>query len=151
MDLSLASSDWQQESDGLRLRCDLLAQYRIHGASRLELAQDAYEPGLVTQPQLDTLRLPVLLEERTESVDLNHNAAVTAKEVLDVVFYPDEPVTYREGEKLMAELPGQFQILYIDENHTLQSTTEPWCGRWELRRRHRRPHTSFLSDPHPTA
>lgn len=132
VDLRLAASDWQQESDGLRLRCDLLAQYRIHGASLLELAQDAYDPGMVTEPQLETLRLPVLLEERTESVDLNHNAAVTAKEVLDVVFYPDEPVTYRDGEKLVAELPGQYQILYIDENDILQSTTEPWCGRWEL-------------------
>lgn len=130
--LSIASSDWQQEGEGLRLRCDLLAQYCIQAGSLLELAQDAYAPGTATEPQLESLQLPVLLEERTELLDLTHSASIGAKEVLDVAFYPDEPVTYREGEMMVAELPGQFQILYTDEHSALQSATEPWCGRWEL-------------------
>lgn len=130
--LSIAASDWQQEDQQLKIRCELVAQYRILGQCVLHLAQDAYSPRTQLQLQREELTLPALLDERTEQLEITQGLQLGAEQIVEVAFYPDEPVTYREADQLISELPGQIQVLYTDEHGSLQSLWEPFCGRWEL-------------------
>ena len=132
VNLSLASCDWQMEGEGLRVRCEIIAQYRIHGVCLVKLAEDAYSSTMELEPQLEMPELPILLESRREEAEISRTIQVPAMQVMDVAFLPDEPLSYREGDQLVAELPGQIQMLYLDERQSLQAVAEAWCYRWEL-------------------
>lgn len=130
--LDMGTWDWQREADGLSMRCEVLTQYRIQGNSLLNLAQDAYSHTTDLLTQTEGLELPLLLEYRQETMEAAGSLERNVSQVLDVSFLPDEPVTYREGEAMVAELPGQFQVLYLDDSGVAQSLTESWCGRISL-------------------
>ena len=122
--LCLSSIEHDAENDRLHIRCGVTAQYLIKERVFLEIAEDAYRPAydLVTHTQL--LKLPMELEDRVEVLDAC--PAIQNGNLLDMVFLPESPREYREGNLLSLELGGQFCRLYQDIDGLLQSETEHW-------------------------
>lgn len=117
----------QLEDQQLRLRCGMVAQYLISDRYLAELTEDAYSPRRQVQPRKESLQLPAMMEQRTETVAVRHQLPVTGEEIADVVFFPDFPRQSKAGDQRILELPGQFQVLYYAEDGSLQCA----IGRWE--------------------
>ena len=122
--LCLSSMEHETENDRLRIRCGVTAQYLIKERVFLEIAEDAYRPAydLVTHTEL--LKLPMELEDREEVLEAS--PALQSGNTLDIVFLPEQPKEYRDGNQLSVELGGEFCWLYQDMDGQLQSETEHW-------------------------
>ncbi len=130
----LAVSNLEPElGDGTaRIKCGILAQYMVYDHMLLTLAEDAYSPWRAVEPQIQMLELPVVLDSLKQTVDAQVQLRQEPLQVVDTVFYPEHPVQYREGETVVAELPGSFQIIGYDAEGELQAVTENWMEKVEL-------------------
>ena len=117
----------QNEGSQLRLKCGLVAQYVISDRYLAELTKDAYSPQRHVELHMAEAVLPSLLEQRTETIPVRQQLQGVTGEIADVTFLPDFPRQTRTGDKVMLDLPGQFQVLYYAPDGSLQGTT----GRWE--------------------
>jgi hypothetical protein len=122
----------QLEDQQLRLRCGMVAQYLISDRYLAELTEDAYSPRRQVQPRKESLQLPAMMEQRTETVAVRQQLPVTGEEIADVVFFPDFPRQSKSGDQRMLELPGQFQVLYYAEDGSLQGASGRWEGSMRL-------------------
>ena len=117
------------EENQLRVKAGLLAQFVIDDREILELTEDVYSPRRTVEPVFEELELPRILEQKQVSVPVRQTLRQPAAEISDVTYLPDFPVL-RRGENLLAELPGSFQVLYYDENGSLNTamarTEESW-------------------------
>lgn len=132
--ISMALSDVEcsLQSEGIRIRCGLVAQYGVYACRLLQLAEDAYSPHRNVTPEVEPLKLPVLLDRMQQSMEAEAELPIPASTVVDAEFCGDHPIQYREGDRLVVEMPGTFQILYYDPSDQLQWFTQNWSGRWEL-------------------
>lgn len=131
--MAISDAECMFEADGLRVKCGLIAQYSIHSRCMLQVTEDAYSPARSVIPDVEPVQLPVLLDRLRQPLDANVELPVQdLGNVVDVAFYPDQPAQYREGDRLVVELPGIFQALYYDRNEQLQCAGQSWSGRWEL-------------------
>ena len=110
--------------ESVRILCGITAQYLIKDRVLLEIAEDAYSPTCELTVNSQMLKLPMELENRVEV--LTADPAFQDGKVLDMVFMPEQPVQYRDGDMVNLEVPGQFRFLYRDPEGNLQSVTENW-------------------------
>ena len=103
------------------LKAGISAQYTIFDRLMMELAQDAYSPYRNVEVQIAPLAIPVRLDECSQTMKLHKTAEVQAQKVLDTVWYPDDPIVNREDSLLHIQIPGQFHVLYRDEDGVMQS------------------------------
>lgn len=124
--LSVSSLEPEVTGEGVRIQCGVAAQYLVKDRVLLEVTEDAYSPVSVISASYEPLKLPMELDNRIETLD----ALPTFQDgkVLDMVFLPDHPTQYREGDTVNLEVPGIFQILYQDMEGNLQSAVENWTG-----------------------
>lgn len=124
--LSVSSLEPEVTDESVRIQCGVAAQYLVKDRVLLEIAEDAYSPVSAISAAYEPLNLPMELDNRIEMVD----AQLTFQEgkVLDMVFLPDHPAQYREGDIVNLEIPGIFQILYQDIDGNMQFATESWTG-----------------------
>lgn len=123
--MEVSSLEAEVTEDGVRVQCGVMAQYLVWDRTLLQVAEDAYRPNFAISVNQETLQLPAQLECRTDTVDAMvefHDG-----QLLDMVFLPDFPTRYREGNGINLELPGMFQFLYQDSEGNLQSSNEPWA------------------------
>lgn len=113
----------------LRLKCGLVAQYRITDRIDLELVEDAYCPGRELQLQWQTLSLPVLLETRTQTVDGEAKLPGEPGKVVDLAILPAAGDIGRTGEGVEALFAGTLQLLSGGPGGDLQTM----AGHWEQR------------------
>lgn len=132
--VAMAVSDlsWDLIDGQLQIHCSLVAQYVIRELSMLTLTQDAYSPGRVAEPAVETLELPAVLDQCDQTLEAQVELPAQAESVVDVQFLPDHPVQYRENENIVMELPATFQALYYDADGTLQQAAGDWSGHWQL-------------------
>ncbi len=130
--LSFAAAECSLEGDGLLIKCELIAQYVIQDRCLLPITEDAYSPQRSVTPTVCALALPVVLDKVQETMDAELELPQEAQSVVDVAFWPDQPVHYRENELLVVEVPGTFQTLYYDPEGNLQSDLRSWAGHWQL-------------------
>lgn len=131
--MAVTSLEMDLTEDGLfRLKCGLVAQYVVTDLMMIELARDAYSLRRSVVPRMQELKLPAILDARTETVHGEQSAQVENGRVIDVSFLADVPRQSRTGDRVEAELPGLFQVLYADPDGLLQSTVLRQESRWEI-------------------
>ena len=125
-DLMLCISGMEPETgeDSLHIQCSVTAQYLIKDRALLEIIEDAYSPTRELSLEIQTLKLPMELENRVEVLDAD--PVFQEGKVLDMMFLPEYPVQYRDGDMVNLEIPAQFRFLYQDPEGTLPSATENW-------------------------
>ena len=125
-DLMLCVSGMEPETgeDSLHIQCSVTAQYLIKDRALLEIIEDAYSPTRELSLEIQTLKLPMELENRVEVLDAD--PVFQEGKVLDMMFLPEYPVQYRDGDMVNLEIPAQFRFLYQDPDGNLQSATENW-------------------------
>ena len=112
-----------------RIKCGLVGQYLVDDQELLELVEDAYSVGRDTDIERRELRLPALLERRTENIAAEQIIPMEADLVADCRFLPDFPRRHRGENGVQWELPGVFQVLCYEEHGLLRGTTARWEGK----------------------
>ena len=103
-----------------RMKAGIAVQYVIQDRIMAELVQDAYSPNRKVTVHMDTLHLPMELDNCKEDLQVRPEWERPGQRILDAVWYHDHPRQHREGDVLDVEVAGQFQILYQDEEGQLQ-------------------------------
>lgn len=110
----------KDDEDHLHLKCGMVGQYVVDKRELLEIVEDAYSPTRQVEPVMGELELSAILEQKQTPIPVRQSLHQDAGSIADVTYLPDFPEIYR-GEEITMELPGQFQVLYYDENGALQS------------------------------
>lgn len=133
IDFALTALELEQaEEENLNLKAGLTGQYVIYDRPAIELIEDAYSPHRAVHPQVSQLRLPAILDARTETVYPEQTVQTEGVRMADAVFYPEPVQLRREGDRTVAELAGNFQMLSYDHQGQLQSDTARWEDTREL-------------------
>ncbi len=122
----------QNDGNQLRLKCGMVAQYMISDRFLATIAEDAYSPRREISLMQHTLQLPAMLEQRTETVPIQHQFPGISGEIVDVRILPDFPRSSRAGDRVMLDLPAVFQVLYYAEDGSLQAVNGRWEGNLQL-------------------
>ena len=122
----------QNEGANLRVKCGLVAQYLIDDRYLAEVTEDAYSPRRELDLHMEELRLPSILEQRNESIQVQQQLPGINGDVVDVCFLPDFPRQSRAGDHMTLEFPGQFQLLYYAPDGSLQGTVARWEGSMQM-------------------
>ena len=93
------------------------------------MAEDAYSNRCSLSVQQENLALTMQLDDQRETV--NMMPQIPDGKLIDMVFRPDFPVTYREGDMVNIEIPGTFQYLYMDHDGNMQSVGQNSVGTLE--------------------
>ena len=123
-DIRMAVTSLELEKDRenqFHLKCGLVGQYLVDRREVLEIPEDAYSLHRQVEPILGELEISSILEQKQTAVPVRQTLHKSAASIGDVTFLPDFPEIHR-GEEVTLDLPGRFQVLYYDENGTLQST-----------------------------
>ena len=110
----------------LRFKCGLVSQYLITDRYLAEVTEDAYSPRREIELQMEQLKLPSLLEQRSEAVQVQQQVPGVNADVVDASFFPDFPRQTRDEDCMTLEFPGQFQLLYYESDGSLQGSTVRW-------------------------
>ena len=116
----------------IRLKCGMVAQYLIDDCHTLELVCDAYSPRRDVEIEESVLRIPTILDDRTEYIQAEHPIPRQTGRIADARFLPDYPGKRRTGNGLELELNGIFQTLLYDEEGVLQGPASRWEGNMKL-------------------
>lgn len=134
-DLALSPTNLElemSEEGNLRIKAGMVGQYVVSDKQMLELVEDAYSPGQELVLQEEELELPVVLENRTETVRAEQAIPALANLTADVSFLPDFPRQKRRESEMALEMPGTFQVLYYGEDGALHAGTARWEGNQTL-------------------
>lgn len=133
MDLCVTGLELSLDDTGhLRLKLDLLAQFRVSCRQMIRVISDAYSTNREVQPIIQQQDIPVILDSRQENIYGEQTIPQRAESIVDVCFLPDFPRMRRMGEQVELELPGQFQVLFYGEDGALQSANSRWEGSLRL-------------------
>ena len=126
--ITMAVSNFEPEltETGIHIKCGLIAQYMIRRQRLLQVMEDAYSPLRKVTPKFCQLSLPTVLDHRSESYEASERMPLMDGSVMGCLFLPDHPAIYREGDRVMVEMPGAFGMLYRDEEGLIQWKMEPW-------------------------
>ena len=80
----------------------------------------------------ETVMPPVVLENRRENIYAEQSISAAANLTADVQFLPDFPRQRRTESGVQMEYPGQFQVLYYDEDRRLRGIISRWEGTGNL-------------------
>ena len=98
----------------------------------LELVQDAYSPNRSVRTETERMKLPVILEDRTEYLTVEQPVLGQHGRAVDMVFLPEYPRVRQTADSVDLEFPGMFQGLVYDENDVLQGISSRWEGKLSL-------------------
>lgn len=128
--IALTSLETNMDLEGrLRVKAGLTGQYMICDRMIIEVTEDAYSPHRKVAPLMDTIQLPMVLDIQQQTVNAEQTVPAQGSTV-DLTFLPDHPYLMSTGEGMF--LPGQFQLLYCDENGQLQTACAHWEGQWPV-------------------
>lgn len=130
---AVTSLELEPQGDGnLRLKAGLVGQYVIYDRPMLEVVEDAYSTNRSVALHAQELALPVVLEERQETLKAEQSLEMDGSQVVDIAFTTEHPTQRRREDMLQLETPGNFQLLCYDADGMLQSGTARWDGNLEL-------------------
>lgn len=121
----------KDDEDHLHLKCGMVGQYVVDKREMLEIVEDAYSPTRQVEPVMGELELSAILEQKQTPVPVRQSLHQDAGSIADVTYLPDFPEIHR-GEEITLELPGQFQVLYYDENGAPQSSIARTMEQFDL-------------------
>lgn len=119
----VADLELEKMEDGrLRLKASLVGQYVIYDKTQVCAVQDAYSPKRDVQPIFQQVRLPSVLEHRTETLPLHQTVEEQADRVVCSLVSTGQPRV--QGGETVVE--GATQTLYYDPEGKLQCATSPF-------------------------
>lgn len=121
------------QDGALAFKAGITGQYVVYDCQIVEVVEDTYSPVRQVIPKGMNLQLPAMLDNVEHTVNAEHPIDADAAFVADVVFYPDHPRVRKEHDGVIAELSGNFQTLYYDENDSVQCANFRWEGDWSMR------------------
>lgn len=116
----------ENEGAQLRIKCGMVAQYQITDRQLVKVTEDAYSLRCKVDLNMEELKLPSILEQRTELIPLQQKIPGVDADVVDAVFLPDFPRQSRLGDQIALELCGQLQVLYYAQDGSLQESSARW-------------------------
>ena len=116
------------EGGELTLKGGMTAQYIITDKQPVTVAEDAYSPERELKISQEALTVPVILENRRETVYGEQTLPLQANVIVDVQFTPDFPRFKPVEGGVTVEYPGQFQLLTYGDNGRLQAAGARWTG-----------------------
>lgn len=119
------------DQNHLQLKCGIAAQYVIFDRVMVEIVEDAYSPARKLELQTQELKLPMRLDTGAETVEAHCPLDADAERIVDLAFLPDHPAQRQNGNIREFALPGQFQVLYVDREGNMQSSTLRTEGTWQ--------------------
>ena len=122
----------QNDGPELRIRCGLVAQYVITDRHLIKVAEDAYSTKREIGLSIEKLKLPAILEQRVEQIQVHQQVPYGGADVVDINFLPDFPRQNRSVDNVSMEIPGQFQVLYYAPDGILQGAACRWEGNLQL-------------------
>lgn len=122
----------RNEPDKIRVKCGMVGQYLVDDRELLELTRDAYSPFREVALETEQLNLPVILEDRRETVTAEQQVPGQNGQAVDVNYLPDFPRQRRSADGIELELPALFQMLICAEDGSLQSANVRWEGNVNL-------------------
>lgn len=120
------------EEKQLRLKAGLTGQYVVYDHPVVEVVEDAYSPRRTVTPRLRPLALPMVLDDRRETLHLEKTLEMPGSQVVDLAFWPDHPTQRRNGDLVELEVSGTFQMLCYDEEGKLRGETARQEETWSL-------------------
>lgn len=108
------------------LKASMVGQYLICHRKLLEVVEDAYSPGAKVQLQVQPLQLPAMLEMISQSLEAEVSQELPVQDVIDAAFSIGQPEQHRNDSGMQVQLFGSFQVLYRDQEATLQSASVKW-------------------------
>lgn len=129
--MAVTALELDMPEENLLLKAGLTAQYVIWGRTMVETVADMYSPHRQMEINRTQLQMPALLNGWTESMPVEHKAETDGMQILDSVFYPDQPQLRQENGSAVAELSGVFQLLGYNPEGVPQSVV----SRWEAERK----------------
>lgn len=120
------------ENGCLNLKANITGQYVVNEIVSVVMVEDAYSPVRSMELNRQQLQLPVILSSVQETVHTELTVPIAANAVADTTFYFDYPQLNRKDDASEAELTGNVQLLYYDENRILQNSTAEWNTTWKL-------------------
>ncbi len=130
--LALSSLEPELSGERVHIKAGVICQYVVYDCRMLQVCEDAYSPFRAIQLQTQEEHFPALLDRRSQTLDLQQSLQEDMTQVIDAVFYPEHPIEYREGEEMVVELPGTFQVLGYDGEGALCCLTETTTQRLTL-------------------
>lgn len=109
----------QGEDGSLALKAGLTAQYVVYDRSLVEVVEDAYSPSRQVSVKMDELQLPMVLDQRRESLRMEQTTSGMGQ-VVDVACMAEQPAIHWETDELQLEVAAVFQVLRMEDG-TLQS------------------------------
>ena len=130
----VTSSELEQDQDGmLHFRAGICAQYMVDDRMMLEVTEDAYCPGRAVTVQQKELQLPALLDARRDVVSGQAEVSGRMDMMADCTVMPDFPRQRRTEDGLLLEVPGVCQMLWYNEEGSLQSASQRWEGKLPMK------------------
>lgn len=128
-DVTLCLTDLEGEltpEGKIRLKAGLTGQYLVTDKQLITAVEDAYSPSRELELQKTEITLPVVLENRRETLRPEQRIPVDADIVVDTIFLPEFP-RLRQAESGWEETSGgQFQVLYYGTDGSLRSGSSRW-------------------------
>lgn len=107
--------------DGKRSgKLGLSMQYMIYDRRVLDLVCDAYSTQRQLNMEKELLNLPIRLDRHRQQLQLRQDWDVQGQKIEDLVWYAEQPHNSQKDGVLQWQIPGQFQILYRDDQGQLQ-------------------------------
>lgn len=108
------------DQNRLQLKCAIAAQYVIYDRQMIDIVEDAYSPVRQISAETQELKIPMRLDIRQETLQMSAQCNAEGQKILDICWLPDHLQVQQEGDETVLTVPGQFQVLYYDENGSLQ-------------------------------
>ena len=122
----------QAEEENLNIKAGLTGQYVIYDRHLVEIVQDVYSPSRVVRPQMSQLLMPAVLDSRTETIHASQSMQTDGVRIAETVFYPEPVQLRREGDRVTAEMSGNFQMLFYDDQGKLHSAATRWEDTYDI-------------------
>ena len=140
----------KNEQGVLQLKCGVAAQYVICERVMVDAVEDAYSPFRSVEMQKSEWELPALLDTHKQPVTLETPWKSDGM-VVDTAFYCGYPQIRQDEDLLEARIPGQFQILYTDEEGQLQGSSLKGETQWQMKSDKDNRHRFFWQSGFPSA
>ncbi len=116
----------------MQFKCGLASQYVIFDRCMVEVVEDAYSNVRKVSPQCESLHLPVLLDTRREERKVSQIVGAQGQKIVEASVCWDYPVLRQSGDAVQAELFGQLQVLYYNEEGSLQGFAASKQDSWNM-------------------
>ena len=136
VDLVLCPTNLELELTGegvFRFKGNVTAQYAVSDKQQLEVVEDAYSPTREIEQKMTMLSLPILLENRRETLHAQQPISADVNISVETVFMPDFPRIRKTENGMEMDQHGVFQTLSYGENGALQGASARWEGQQPLR------------------